>query len=136
MHYLGSCKCKQWALIVSTEEPLGNLSPRVCDCDYCQSHPSAIISAPAMIIELMGEHDNLTTHKNGDELATFYRCKSCGEQLAVGREFDGELRGAVNAWLLDQKNSLGPSVAIQPRLLSADDKVKRWGTLWGKLKIV
>ena len=133
MHYLGSCKCKQWKLRVSTDEALGNLNPRVCDCEYCKSHPSAIISGSDMQIEFLGDRENITIDINGDELALFYRCKACGDLLAVGCEIDGQLRGAVNSSLLDRKDLLGSSVAIQPRLLSASEKMQRWGKLWGKL---
>ena len=134
MKHSGSCRCKQWTLLVSTEAALSNLNPRVCDCDYCKAHPSAIISAPDMLIELSGNSANLSVDKNGDELAAFYRCKSCTQFLAVGCEIDGQLRGAVNASLLDEKSSLGPAIPIQPRLLSAAEKLARWSKLWGKLK--
>jgi hypothetical protein len=53
--------------------------------------------------------------------------------LAVGREIDGQLRGAVNSLLLEQNASLGPNVPIRPRLLSASEKLERWSKLWGKL---
>ena len=86
-----------------------------------------------MEIQLYGG-DKLTVNKNGDELASFYHCASCSELLAVGCEINGELRGAVNAQLLDQRDSLGPAVPIQPRLLSSAEKVGRWGKLWGTLK--
>jgi hypothetical protein len=133
MNYSGSCKCKQWKIRVSIAEPLSGLNPRVCDCDYCRSHPSAVISDPRMTIELIGASGNLVVNRNGDRLASFYHCTGCGELLAVGCEIDGRQRGAVNGLLLDQKDSLGDSVPIQPRLLSREEKLSRWGKLWGTL---
>jgi hypothetical protein len=133
MNYLGSCPCKKWKISVSTAEPLGSFNPRVCDCEYCQSHPSALISEPRMAIELLNNGGTLVVNGNGDALASFYHCDTCGELLAVGCEIDGQRRGAVNALLLDQKDSFGKPVPIQPRLLSAVEKLNRWGKLWGSL---
>ena len=86
-----------------------------------------------MVIELIGDSGNVLANRNGDRLASFYHCVSCGDLLAVGCEIDGRLRGAVNALLLDQKDSLGESVPIQPRLLSSVEKLARWRKLWGEL---
>ena len=133
MNYAGSCNCKKWKIRISIAEPLGSFNPRICDCDYCASHPSAVISDPRMKIELFGTTPDLVVNRNGDRLASFYHCNSCGELLAVGREVDGCLRGAVNALLLEQKDLLGNSVRIQPRLLSAGEKLLRWSQLWGSL---
>jgi hypothetical protein len=52
----------------------------------------------------------------------------------VGCIIGDRLRGAVNSFLLDQRNHLGDPVAIQPRLLSAEDKLSRWSRLWGTLE--
>lgn len=134
VNYSGSCKCKRWSIQVSLTEALSNLNPRVCDCDYCQSHPSALISNPRMEIQLLGDSANLVVNTNGDQLASFYLCGSCSELLAVGCAINGELRGAANALLLEQKDSLGNPMPIQPRLLSSAEKLSRWGRLWGTLK--
>jgi hypothetical protein len=88
-----------------------------------------------MVIELQGHGDNVDIDTNGDRLARFYRCGTCGDLLAVGCEIDGELRGAVNSEMLDQKDGFGEAVRIQPRLLSANEKLVRWGKLWGRLKM-
>jgi hypothetical protein len=86
-----------------------------------------------MKIELFGTTQNLIVNRNGDGLASFYHCKGCGELLAVGCDIDGRVLGAVNALLLDQKDSLGKPVRIQPKLLSAGEKLLRWRELWGSL---
>jgi hypothetical protein len=88
-----------------------------------------------MVIELLGKVEHLVTNKNGDQLASFYHCSSCGDLLAVGCEIDGQLRGAVNALLLDQRASLGTPVQIQPKFLPSAEKLSRWKTLWGKLTV-
>lgn len=133
MNHRGSCKCKTWSLVVATAVPPGELRPRKCDCEYCASHPSALISEPNMVVELAGNRDDRTMSQNGDRLATFYYCKVCRALLAVGCEIEGRLRGAVNSALLGLEGQLGPTLAIQPRFLRATEKLERWNTLWGTL---
>ena len=115
-------------------KPLGDFNPRSCDCDYCKNSPSAIISDPRMRVDLVG--GEITINTNGDQLANFYYCDSCGDLLAVGRDFNNQLRGAVNASLLRDSGQLGKTIEIQPRLLSADEKLNRWGKLWGQLNVI
>jgi len=133
MIYKGSCSCNRWQVEVEVTKPLGEFNPRSCDCDYCENSPLAIISDPNMRVDLVG--GKFTIHKNGDQLANFYYCDSCSDLLAVGRDFNNRLRGAVNASLLHDSSQLGLIIEIQPRLLSADEKLDRWGELWGQLNI-
>ena len=133
MIYKGSCNCNGWQVEVEVTKPLGDFNPRSCDCDYCKNSPSEIISDPNMRVDLMG--GEITINKNGDQLANFYYCDSCGDLLAVGRYFNNQLRGAVNANLLRDSGQLGKTIEIQPRLLNADEKLDRWQRLWGQVNI-
>ncbi len=131
MYYKGSCSCNRWQVEIEVSRLLEEFNPRVCDCNYCQNSPSEIISDPNMKIEFIGGETSII--KNGDQLANFYFCDCCGEFLAVGCNLDGQLRGAVNSSLLHSSSQLGKSIKIQPRLLSSDEKLDRWGKLWGLL---
>lgn len=136
MLYEGSCICKRWQIELRLTMQLEELNPRVCDCNYCQTNycganPASIISAPNMSVDFVGE--GVSIEQNGDRLANFFHCEGCKALLVVGRDIDGQLRGAVNANLLQDKNKLGPPVQIQPRLLSANEKLERWNKLWGLL---
>jgi hypothetical protein len=131
MIYKGSCNCNQWQVEIEVTKPLDDFNPLSCDCDYCKNSPSAIISDPDMRVDLVG--GEFTINKNGDQLANFYYCDSCGDLLAVGRTFKNQLRGAVNANLLRDSCQLGKVIEIQPRLLNAGEKLERWEKLWGQL---
>lgn len=131
MLYKGSCKCKRWRVEVRLAVPFEDLSLRVCDCNYCQTNPSSIISDPSMSAVFFG--DGISIKQNGDQLANFYHCKNCTVLLAVRCNINDQFRGAVNSNLLQSANQLGKPVKIQPKLLSADEKLERWNKLWGLL---
>jgi hypothetical protein len=118
---------------VSTAVPPGELRPRKCDCEYCESHPSALISERNMVVELVGDRDSQTVSQNGDRLASFHHCKTCRDLLAVGCKIERRLRGAVNSDLLGLEGLLGPTLALQPRFLRASEKLARWNAIWGTL---
>jgi hypothetical protein len=107
------------------------LNPRVCDCDYCQTNPSEIISDPSLKAEFRG--GSYIIRQNGDQLANFYYCDSCSRLLAAGCLIGKSLRGAINCGLFSNNVKFGQPINVQPRLLSSSEKIKRWGKLWGKL---
>jgi len=131
MFYKGSCECNHWQVEVSVTLSLGDFNPRICDCNYCQNNPISIISDPNMVICFVG--GEIKINQNGDQLANFYYCNNCDDLLAVGCHLNGQLRGAVNPNLLRNAKQLGKPIQIQPRLLSANEKLDRWGKLWGVL---
>ena len=51
------------------------------------------------------------------------------------RSYYGQSRGALNAFTLDDFAQLAEPVAIQPRLLSPEEKIARWARIWGSLTI-
>lgn len=84
-----------------------------------------------MMITFSGGQSSII--KNGDKLANFYHCDYCDDFLAIGAKLNGQLLGAVNSELLYSSNQLGKPILIQPWLLSSDEKLDRWGNLWGVL---
>lgn len=136
MEFLGKCKCGNSTILLEGAESLGALNPRICDCEFCKSNPSAIVSGPGLTITVSTENGGFTNRLNGSEQAVFYHCAYCNQMLAVGAEIAGQQKGALNALLLDDQEHLGEPVAIQPRLLEPHEKLKRWSNLWCELRIV
>ena len=134
MIYQGSCNCGKWQVKITVKTPLSDLNPRVCDCEYCQNHPSAIVSDLNMIIDFIGGTAKI--NQNGDQLANFYYCIGCGDLLAVGHNINGVLRGAVNSQLLEDVDEFGEPVQNQPRFLKSSEKLESWEGLWGVLNCV
>ncbi len=129
--YAGACRCGSWTFEAVFSQPVSALTPRRCGCDYCRAYPSLIVSDPDMRAQLRG--GEAFTRDNGDRLATFYYCRGCEDLLAIGCSIEGELRGALNAGLLSGTEGMRDATLVQPRVLDAAAKVKRWGALWGVL---
>lgn len=87
-----------------------------------------------MVIRLAG--NTIEIEKNGDQLANFYRCANCKQLIAVGCVLNGVSRGAINPELFSNVSEFGEPIHIQPRLLSAQEKLQRWEALWGVLNII
>ena len=135
MKYLGQCSCGKNKVVVEAAIDFKQLVPRSCDCDSCQSLslPAAMVSDPALNISIVKEGGGLQTRKNGSEQASFLHCKRCDQLLAVGVNIDGKYRGAVNAFLFQDIN-FSEAIPVQPRLLSQEEKIKRWNEIWGNLR--
>ena len=131
MIYQGRCTCGEWNIDLEFTQPTKILSPRICDCEYCKSNPSKIISAPDLAAKFFG--GSCKIRKNGDQLANFYYCTGCSQLLAVGCYINGSLLGAINCGLFPDKVKFGAPVNVQPRFLSSEEKIDRWGKLWGKI---
>ena len=127
----GTCNCGQWQVSVRVDKSTNGLNPRICDCDYCKAHPSAVISDPSMEIDFTG--GRATFDQNGDRQAKFYRCECCGDLLAVGCLIGDVLRGAVNSNLFNNTYHFGEPIQIQPWKLSGKERLERWSKLWGIL---
>ncbi len=131
MECSGVCKCGEIEIEVLTQEDSLNIRPRVCDCDYCKKNPSQLVSHPDMKIHVQHPLQKLNVEKNGDGLASFFRCSKCHELIFVGCVLNGALRGAVNASILDCDGGFGDILHISPKSLGPDEKMERWDKLWG-----
>ena len=135
MRHTGTCKCGHSSVLHDSSDDLSAVNPRICDCDFCQQNPSAMISGPNAACAINSDNGKFTQKTNGSEQATFYHCYNCDQLLAVGAQIEGESKGAINGLLLDHSAQLGEPVFIQPRLLSAKEKAARWSVVWGRLYV-
>jgi len=130
----GKCRCAAVQLNLSLPEDINQYSARVCDCDFCTSRNIAYISHPDGLLQVQTQEPlNVDTH--GSNQASFLSCKHCNDVVAVVYKNDKESIGAINANLLDDAESMKPVEVVSPKLLSSDDKVARWKTLWMRVNI-
>ena len=127
----GSCHCGCICVEFSTYQVPETISPRACDCSFCQKHGAAYISDPAGKIRLtIANPSVIRTYRQGSEVARFQLCGECGVLVAVAFEHVGRVYGAVNATCLDGGPVLGAAVSASPQLLSSEAKVARWLQAW------
>lgn len=134
MKIRGMCKCGNCEVVAEGVSTLSELVPRLCDCEYCQRHPAAMISDSKMVVSVESKSP-IYTAMNGSDQATFYHCQGCDQLLAVGAMLGKVSLGAVNALLFGDLNQFAEPTFIQPRLLSPAEKVARWSKVWGSLKV-
>lgn len=127
----GSCHCGRIRVEFSTYQEPATISPRACDCSFCQKHGAAYASDPAGKLRLtIADPSTVRSYRQGSEVARFQLCGECGVLVAVIFEHDGRLYGAVNVTCLDERAVLGAAVSASPQLLSSEAKVARWLQAW------
>lgn len=134
MKIRGACNCGNCKVVAEGPIEPSELVPRVCDCEYCQQHPSAVVSNPNMVVSVESQ-SFIYTASNGSGQATFYHCQGCNQLLAVGATLSGVSLGAVNAFLFGELNQFAEPTPIQPWRLSPSEKTARWPKFWGSLKV-
>lgn len=133
-NYQASCECGKTTIRLNLQLPLKELIARACDCDYCQARQLHWLSdkgARATLIAQAG----LSKEQQGDNLAHFLFCSQCGQGVAVTRQFNDVLKGAVNASVFGLDKIKQTEVA-SPRQLPPEQKINRWQTLWMPITLV
>ena len=107
------------------------ISPRACDCSFCQMHGASYVSDPAGRLSVFEhEPEALHVYRQGSKRAQFLMCANCGVLVAVIMEEEGRVYGAANAACLDARQTFAASVPVSPQQLGADEKVSRWQQAW------
>jgi len=126
----GGCHCANITVSVELPRAAGAYPPRACDCDFCRKHGAAWVSDPhgSLLIQLRAERE-ISRYTQGAGIAEMLLCRTCGVLVAaLWRE--QRLYGVVNASVLDARAAFAAAQAVAPKQLSADEKRKRWQSLW------
>jgi hypothetical protein len=127
----GGCHCGRVQVEFTTSLDLGGVSPRACDCSFCQKHGAAYVSDPSGTLRIIAADPSaLHSYRQGSEVARFQLCSRCGVLVAVIFEHNGNTYGAVNVGCLDERALLDVSVSVSPQQLSSQEKISRWLEVW------
>jgi hypothetical protein len=131
-HLSGGCDCGDIQFQVQFSQPLETFSPRACDCSFCQRHGAEYLSDPNGTLQFDARAGSLHRyHQEGDPLADFLICRNCGVFVGVLHLTEnGTPFGALNRRALEVRDGFAPTVSVSPRLVSDEEKVKRWKLLW------
>ena len=130
-HYPGGCHCGNIALEIELTEEAGAYRPRACDCDFCRRHAAAYLSDPRGRLTIRVEHgSDLGRYRQGNGLAEFLFCRTCGVMVGATYAEHGRLYATVNSRAVAGLEGLGPEAPVSPRTLSPQAKSERWKSLW------
>jgi hypothetical protein len=125
----GSCSCNNieiaWQVIDHS------LVPRACQCDYCLQKSAAYVCKSGTTFEVTIRSSTLhRALQHGSNSAVFHECANCGQFVFVTAEIQGELYGALNANLLNNKLGFSAAVNVNFSEQSAAQKQQRWRQNW------
>lgn len=132
MDFSANCTCGNISVKLNLPNSIEKYQLRKCDCDFCLSHDIVYLSDQLGVLDIF-PNNQLRTMRQGSEQAEFKQCLNCGQVIAATSRIENEMRGAVNAQLLVMKYSLSDPITVSPKLLSADEKRRRWSEMWLKV---
>jgi hypothetical protein len=132
MHALnGRCHCGNLSLALGLPKPLPHYHPRACDCAFCRKHGARYLADPAGSLRIrVRDAAELVIYHQGSGIAECLICGRCGVLVAITYRDGDRLYAVANASVLDDAETLGDSLPVSPRTLSADEKIARWKQLW------
>jgi hypothetical protein len=134
--HTGGCHCGKARWNLETELSVMNLTPRVCDCDFCIRHRAAWISDPKGKLTLHVLQTGVQRYRQGSEQAEFIICCDCGVLVAVvATDARGTLLGAVNRNAFDHCEAFPAEAVVSPQHLSLEQKLARWSEVWAPTQI-
>jgi len=127
----GGCHCHNISVTMQLSHPLEHYKPRACDCDFCVRHGAAYVSdAEGSLSMHIRDERAVGRYMQGDQLAEFILCRNCGVLIGATYRSDGRLYAAVNANIMGAPSGFGETRVASPKQLSAEEKTKRWRSLW------
>ncbi len=125
------CYCGNIRIQASFSRDLASNEPRACDCDFCRKHAAAYVSDPlgSLRIQVLDELE-VNRFRQGSNTAEMLICRRCGVLVGALYRKSKHLFGTLNVKALDSRLSFGREQGVSPKLLSPDQKVRRWRELW------
>ena len=132
MHVLGGgCHCGNIRLKLQLPREPGAYAPRACDCGFCHKHGAAYVSDPHAVLTLwIRDERSAAGYAQGSGQAEMLLCRECGVLVGALHRAQGRIYGVVNTRAIDGGTGFGTEQPVSPRMLSAEDKVRRWQEIW------
>ena len=128
-HYNGSCTCGSAHFEIDLSAAISAYFARACDCSFCTSKNARYLSDPkgGLKVRFSGTPDII---QQGSEQAEFLHCPQCGDLVCVICRMGRHSIGAINTSISPIFDDLTESVSTSPQLLSAQEKIDRWQSVW------
>lgn len=129
MDYDGQCTCGSVKVTIELPEQIEHFVPRACDCDFCTSRSIKYLSHPDAVL-FIESSTPLEIQKQGSNQADFLTCRHCHDVIAASIDLKGVKIGSLNATILNDYTSLKTAEIASPKLLSREEKIQRWKSVW------
>jgi hypothetical protein len=127
----GRCHCGNVTLKLTLSDRAATMTPRACDCSFCQMHGAAYVSDPHGSLDIhVSRAEELGRYRQGSESADMLICKQCGGLIGASVEQGGHTYATVNVRMLGEIGKFGTTKSVSPQRLNAADKIARWRELW------
>lgn len=125
----GGCDCNNIQVTWQTVDY--SVIPRACHCEYCLSRHAAYVSkSGTRFVALIRNEDLHARVQHGSRTAVFHECVNCQQVVFVTAEIDGDIYGAMNANLLNNKLGFLSPVETNFGSQTAEQKRERWQQNW------
>lgn len=130
-HLKGHCHCGNIQVEAAVSEPPDLISPRTCDCDFCEQHGASYISDGRGKLHFrFQDPSRIGRYRQGSSQAEFLLCQICGALAGVIYQEENNIYAALNCRILGNQNQFSPPQTVSPKVLSAEAKAKRWKEVW------
>ncbi|WP_018988506.1 GFA family protein [Aromatoleum toluclasticum] len=127
----GGCHCDAIRVELELPRAPATYTPRACDCDFCRKHGAAYLSDPSGRLHIeIRDPAAVGRYRQGNALAEFLLCKTCGVLVAVVYADGADLYATVNSRVIEGDPGFPDATPVSPQTLSAHDKVARWKAVW------
>lgn len=128
---VGACHCHDITLTFHTDKPPETLTPRACQCGFCQKHGAAWIADPEG--KLVVSHENWEIYQPyqfGHKTCDFMICQKCGVLVAAICEIHEQRYAVMNTRLLKDQPRLDQLVPTNFNIETLEERLDRRRRNW------
>ena len=97
-HHAGGCECGAVRIVYHCQQPLSEITARVCQCLYCLPRAASYLSDAGAALQVQVKDTRyLYAHRFATNTADFMYCAVCNTQVFVRSEIEGRVYALVSA---------------------------------------
>lgn len=128
---VGRCHCGNIEYALHTDTPPGDVTLRVCRCDFCLRHRPRYWSDPKGALEVtVARPEDLQCYRFGHGTADFVLCRTCGVFAFAVTEVDDGHVAVTNLNLALEKDARLPETFIEALAEKETDRTARRRRNW------
>ncbi len=128
----GGCHCGNIHYRYTVDQPLKNLSIRVCSCSFCTKQGAVYTSDPGGKLRVsIKEAEHIQKYQFSSKLVDFIFCSICGVMPLSMSEIDGNTFALINIKTAKNTDLLGfPAQTIAFSKETTEESIRRRKSKW------